>query len=88
MRVSRRKAKPGELCMFWGRLPHDEPDVIYAWGDGVSKRDGALLNWRIGSEYPPGPLDNGNLPSLLRELQDRGYDLSTLKFSIMKKAKP
>lgn len=84
-RATRRKAKPGELCMFYGRLPGYAPDVIYAWGDGTSRRDSHLLNCVIGSErpglFPNDPFEK----SLLDELTDRGYDITTLKFSIMKK---
>jgi len=86
MRLTRKRAKPGELCMFYGRLPGDNPDTIYSWGDGCSKRDGALLNMVIG-----GPIWDWNgkpNKSLLDELKDRGYDITTLKFSIQKTKEP
>ena len=76
--------------MYWGRLPCDYPDVIYAWqGDSSMKRDSALLHYHLGSERPDpnaSPLYSKMLPSLLKDLEARGYDLSTLHFSIMKKA--
>lgn len=83
MRVSRKRARPGELLMFYGRLPGDSPDTIYSWGEGCSKRDGALLNMVIGSKRYSvlGEWEK----SLLEDLQDRGYDITTLKFSIRKK---
>lgn len=84
MRATRKRAKPGELCMFYGRLPGDAPDVIYAWGAGCSKRDGALLNMILGSKRPPLLPFEPWEPSLLDELVARGYDLSTLSFSIRK----
>lgn len=88
-RATRKKAKPGQLRMFYGRLPNDSaPDVCYAWGDGCSKRDGALLTWVISSKRP-GLLPNDPYhPSLLEELASRGYDLSTLEFSIKKRIEP
>jgi hypothetical protein len=73
--------------MFYGRLPDDSaPDLIYSWGEGCSKRDGALLNWIIGSKRPPSIHGQKWEPSLIEELRDRGYDLSTLEFSIRKLA--
>jgi hypothetical protein len=85
MRATRKQAKPGELCAFYGKLPHDQPDVIYAWGEGCSKRDSALLFSVFGSKRPDwqGQLQD----SLLDDLKARGYDLSTIKFSI-RKVKP
>lgn len=85
IRATRKKAKPGQLRMFYGRLPDDSaPDICYSWGEGCSKRDGALLNWIIGSKRPPTVEGNPLEPSLLDELVSRGYDLSTLEFSIKK----
>ena len=84
MRATRKRAKPGQLRAFYGRLPGDSPDVIYSWGDGVSKRDGHLLHAIIGSERPPTIPGEPWQPSLLDMLRDRGYDLATLEFSIRK----
>lgn len=88
MRATRKKAGPGQLRMFYGRLPGDAPDVIYSWGAGCSKRDGALLNYIIGSKRPPLSPGEPWDPSLLDELVARGYDLSTLEFSIRKLPTP
>jgi hypothetical protein len=72
--------------MFYGRLPGDSaPDTLYAWGDGCSKCDGALLNCVLGSKRPPIVPSEPWQPSLLDELEARGYDLATLNFSIKKK---
>ena len=80
------KAKPGELKAQWGKLPHDTPDLCYAWGDGVSRADGHLLhNVLSGERFRPGSFERD--PSLLDELKARGYDLTTLKISIQKKAR-
>jgi hypothetical protein len=71
------KAKPGELKMGWNRR---ERDIGVAWGgDGASKADGnlmlgvfALLQCVTGKR-------------LSDELAARGYDLTTLRFSIKQK---
>ena len=78
------KAKPGELKAQWGKLPHDTPDMCYAWGEGVNRADARLLSNALGGKnYLPGL---GLEPSLIDELEKRGYDLTTLRFSVQKKA--
>ena len=88
-RLRAPKLKDGELRMYWGRMPGDCPDVIFAWqGHASMSRDSALLHYYLGSERPDpkaSPLYSKMLPSLLKELEARGYDLTTLRFSIMKK---
>jgi hypothetical protein len=87
MRATRKSAASGELRIFHGRLPNDsQADTIFAWGDGCSKRDSALLHWVIGSKRPPSVPGRDWEPSLLDELASRGYDLSTIEFRIKKKA--
>jgi len=81
------EAKPGELLMRWGKLPHSEPDMCIAWGEGCSKTDAKLLNNAIASEHPDlfaEPLFSKMMPSLIDELESRGYDITTLRFSIRK----
>lgn len=91
-RFRRPTLKDGELRVYYGKLPHDNPDVIYAWqGDSSMKRDNALLFYHFGSKHPDPhvqPIFSKMNPSLLEELEARGYDITTLKFSIMKKATP
>lgn len=88
-RFRKPKLKDGQLLVYWGKLPHDEPDVIYSWqGDSSMKRDNALLFYHFGSRRPDPlakPLYSKMEPSLLEELERRGYDITTLRFSIMKK---
>lgn len=89
-RLRNPKMKDGELRMYWGRPdPHDSPDVVLAWqGDSRMKADTALLHMIICSKRPDYrklPIFSVMEPSLLEELVARGYDLTTLKFSIMKK---
>lgn len=96
-RIRNRKAKPGELIMFWGKLPHDSPDVCYAWGaGGANKCDGSLLHHVIAGkrlriafgdeERKKGPYVWDD--SLLDELKKRGYDITTLRFYIKQLPKP
>lgn len=89
------KAKPGELKMQWGKLPGDSPDMCFCWGDGCSKRDGALLHYLLaskrqrmlyGEEQRQAGANVAFDPSFIEELEARGYDLTTFKFSIQKKA--
>jgi hypothetical protein len=89
-RLRKPKMKNGELRMYWGRPdPHDNPDVVLAWqGDRRMKADTALLHYHLCSKRPDPrarPLFSVMEPSLIEDLEARGYDLTTLKFSIMKK---
>jgi hypothetical protein len=85
-----RAAKRGELKIVWGRPePGETPDICYVWGDGVSRSDSRLLHTVLGCERFSPQLDGryAALHSLFDELEERGYDLTTLKFSIQKKKK-
>ena len=89
-RFRRPKAKPGELKVQWGKLPDDKPDICYVWGgEGASSHDGHLLHGMFsGFEHRK----YGRIPAqhdgYLAELEARGYDLTTLKFSIRQKKRP
>lgn len=81
--------KDGELRVYYGKLPHDEPDVVFEWrGDSSMMRDTRLLYSVLACPKPDlfaKPLFSKMEPSLLQELEARGYDISTIKFSIQKK---
>lgn len=88
------KAKPGQLRMDYAHS-NDGKCIHYNWGDGCSHSDGHLLHYMCGAprlehvysgdpEYGKYPTKYG--PSFFDELEKRGYDLKTLKFSIQKKA--
>ena len=80
------KAKPGELKSQWGKLRYDTPDLCFAWGEGVGRHDGALLNDVFTSvRYQCSFFNDKPLPSFVDELTSRGYDITTLRFSIQKK---
>ncbi|GAF99915.1 unnamed protein product [marine sediment metagenome] len=72
-------AKPGELKVVYGKTPHDNPDLFYCHGgDGAKPCDSRLLSHffeRVA--YFEGR-------NMRQELALRGYDITTLKFSIMK----
>ena len=94
-RYRRKNAKPGQLLVYYGKLPHDDPDVVFAWGGaGANRRDGAYLQWALGGKrcrpvYGEERVKVGGPvvfdPSVLEELEARGYDITTIQFSIMKK---
>jgi hypothetical protein len=90
------KARPGELIIRYGKPDrHNDADVCYAWGPGVNHCDGSLLHYFFGTDrmetnwdasYNASFLERVKYaPSLLKELESRGYDLTTLRFSIQKK---
>lgn len=85
------EAKPGELKVAFGSAGTGEPaDIVHAWGDGVPKADTWLMHMFFGCERARPDLtalDGYTMePSLIEQLKERGYDITTLKFSIQKKA--
>jgi hypothetical protein len=74
-------AKPGQLIARWGRPSHREsPDLSYAWGaSGAAKSDAKILS----SAFEEFDVYDGK--SLRAELEARGYDITTLRFSISQK---
>ena len=89
-RLRKPKLKDGELRIYWGKEHrNDTPDVIFAWqGDSAMRWDTRLLHYHLGCQRPDPfkqPLFSVMQPSLIEELTSRGYDITTLKFSIMKK---
>jgi hypothetical protein len=59
------------------------------WGEGCGKRDGALLHYLLCSKRMNWRGGKPNVePSFLEELEARGYDLTTLRFSVRKKEAP
>lgn len=62
---------PRTLKAGWGSSQESLDDLHYAWGEGIPSCDARLLN--------------AHLPALVDELERRGYDLKTLRFSVKKK---
>lgn len=86
MRATTKKARPGELRVFHGRLADDAyADVILAYGGhGASKRDSNLLHMHLCTQRPAALPGQPWEPSLIEELKARGYDIETIEFRIRK----
>jgi hypothetical protein len=83
-------AKPGEIKIAYGRASrHDDPDLCVAWGaGGAAKPDArtamnAFTEKRLAYAFPSMQIEER--PSLIEELEARGYDIETLRFSIQRK---
>ena len=77
-----RNTKLGQLQAYYGKLPHDEPDLILSNGEGVPRCDRAYLYYVFGGARFG---FRGDVqPSFFDELKARGYDMDTFKFSIQK----
>lgn len=62
-------------------------DIKYVWGAGVSRADSHLLHVALfvgAYNLATRTFDK----SFMRQLEERGYDLTTLRFSIAKKRTP
>lgn len=80
-----KRTRDNTLRAQWSKR---ERDVSFGWPSGPqTKADGHLLHSVFGVERypPPSPLNRLPDPSLLKELERRGYDITTLCFSICKK---
>ena len=69
------KAKPNQLKAQWSK---SQKDIVFAWGEGIHKSDAHLLYAALNLKMK----DGGT--SLEEELLARGYDLTTLRFSVKK----
>ena len=83
------KAKEGEIKLQWGKLPHDNPDIIISWGDGCKTDSRFVMNTFCSKTPDPHtqPIFSKMRPSFVEELEARGYDITTIKFSISKQPK-
>lgn len=80
-RVRVPTAKPGELKAAWGRPDRGErPDVVYAWGVGACSPDARVL----AAAFEDAEVFDGK--TLRQVLIDRGYDITTLRFSVQRSA--
>ncbi len=79
--------KPGTLRVYWGKAERwDNPSVVYnGENNACSFLAFALEHRRPALEHFKGTFKHEAEPSILQELEARGYDLTTLKFSIKKK---
>ena len=76
------REKPGEFKISWGRVDRgDYLSLIYSHGGaGASRPDGRMISYIFEG------VKNEDGRTLAQELEYRGYDISTLKFSIKQKA--
>jgi len=81
---------PGTLRAYWGVCERGDLPCLVA--NGLKPDAGTLLHcWNRKEELPDRlrpfflPGDDGIRPSFMEELEARGYDLTTLRFSIKKK---
>lgn len=71
--------KPGQIKVAWATEKNDTPQLHFRYnGNRLMSRDVNLLM----SQFLTRPTSSGI--GLLEDLESRGYDLSTLKFSIDK----
>ncbi|MBK9496681.1 MAG: hypothetical protein IPO08_19705 [Xanthomonadales bacterium] len=70
-------AKHGELKVRWGKLD-GESQLLYEWGGGGAQKPDARILMSAIEDAPGRPKER----SLSEELEARGYDLTTLRFSI------
>lgn len=78
-------AKDGELKVSWRKF-EGEYDIVYDGGEGTSRADRSYLHSVLGTKREVRTFTGTILePSVLEELEARGYDLTTLRFSIKKK---
>jgi hypothetical protein len=88
MRATRKKAKPGEVLFFFGRLVGEATgDHIGMWGgEGATKRhSNAVMHGFTGpriqdDQTRPTGWKFGN--SFLADLEAAGFDTKTIEFSI------
>lgn len=82
-RIGSWSAKARQIRAGWGRSDsHETPSVIYAWGgDGARKGDAMIV-----AGFFERVRDESGM-TLLRRLEENGYDLSTLKFTVDLKGK-
>lgn len=93
MRAIRKKAKPGEVLFFYGKLPGDSPDHLGMWGGaGATKRhSNAVMRAFTMQRVEPGKGwgEAWRLgSSFLADLDAAGFDTTTLRFSIRVKTPP
>lgn len=74
------KEKFGTLRAYWGREDRfSGEDLQYQWGPGCDSGDCYLIHEYFGASY-----GLREIP-LIKKLEEAGYDIKTLKFSIEKK---
>ena len=70
-----------------GRGSSAPPDIVYTYGEGCDRSDIRMLHWRLTERHRVHGVKDAYENSFFQELEARGYDLSTLRFSIQLKDK-
>jgi hypothetical protein len=84
-RYRRPKVVEGQIKMQRGRIDGDAPDMCIFYGDNVPRCDRALvMNTLCFETYDTGTKESR--VSFIEELEQRGYDLETFRFSIERKS--
>lgn len=82
-RYRRPPQREGRISFWYGRDEAGDMGQCFQWGTGASKRDANFIaNALYFEKGIPG--SEGNR-TFVKELEHRGYDLTTLRFSIDKK---
>lgn len=84
----RRETKPDTLEVYYGKDDGGSVGVVYATGVGADRADLRYVSNVMGEKrYLPaiGNRSPSIEPAMIDELIERGYDITTLKFSIKKK---
>ena len=83
-------AKPGEIKIVYGKADrYSAPDLCVAWGSGTDMKCtgrlimNALTEKTLHAKFP-GP-GHEYRPSLVDELEARGFDITTLRLTIQRK---
>lgn len=88
MSLRKPKVKSGELHFYYGKSHDDCPDFLTEFvGDPTMKQDSKFLLSTFCSKKPDPfvqPIFRKMLPSFVEELSLRGYDITTIRFSIKK----
>lgn len=84
-RYGQPRAKYGQIKLQWGYTRDDGEDTFMCYGGHAGGKRDVRLVMSVLNEKRYSFLDKNFTPSLLQELEDRGYDIKTLKFSIDKK---
>jgi hypothetical protein len=84
-RYGQPKARYGQIKIQWGYTKDDGEDTFMCYGGHTGGRRDVRLVMSVLNEKRYSFLDNKFESSLLQELEDRGYDIKTLKFSIEEK---
>jgi len=80
-RYRRPKVSTGQIKLQKGKHEGDVGMLVY-FGDSIPRCDRVLMMNALCSERPN--YKNELQPSLIDELEARGYDIDTLRFSIEK----